>query len=109
LGEVPDVTEVPEDTDDEITDDMATAEDPATVEGGTPGPTPDPPGWTTFTTVDGLASNDVIAVDAHADATTWAMTATPQGSPHRISLGRFDDGTWTTFDVRAGRCRPYRS
>ena len=91
LVEVPDVTEV--------TDDEATAEDLVPAEGTTPGSTSDLPAWTTFTTADGLASNDVIAVDVHADGTTWAMTVTSQDPLTGISLSRFDDGTWTTFDV----------
>ena len=33
------------------------------------------PGWTTFTTDDGLPANDVVTIDINADGTTWAMIA----------------------------------
>lgn len=60
------------------------------------------PAWTTFTTADGLASNDVVAVDVHADGTTWVMTLTEGDETDRplrgVSVSRFDNGSWTTFE-----------
>ncbi len=96
-------TDTPELTEDpEVTDDEGTAEDSTPTEDATTEPVADLPTWTAFTTADGLASNDVIAIDVHADGTTWAMTTNPDDlDPFLtgISLSRFDNDGWTTFDV----------
>lgn len=47
------------------------------------------PGWTTYTTEDGLASDDVLAIDVNADGSVWAMT------DH--AFNRFDGTRWSGF------------
>lgn len=54
-----------------------------------------PGGWTTFTTADGLASNDVRALGMDADGTAWF--ATSAGASRRQV-----NGAWQTFTTADG-------
>jgi streptogramin lyase len=68
------------------------------------GPTPTPvapssapPGWTTYTTADGLASKGVFAVAVAPDGAMWFGSAGSGGG-----ASRFDGTTWTTYTTADG-------
>lgn len=58
--------------------------------------------WTTFTTEDGLASNDVRAIAVGPDGALWFSTQAPASVYGRGVSRLAPDGTWTTFTTEDG-------